>query len=137
MSRTVNKVILIGRMGRNPETRFMQDGKAITSFTIATNEYGGKDETGKSKEVAEWHFCKCFGKSAEIATEYLHKGNLVYVEGKIITRSWTDKEGNTRSQKEIFVDRFNNLSPRSENGQKAKEEAPDNPDNVDENDIPF
>lgn len=89
---SVNKVILIGHLGRDPEIRYSQDGAAITNVTIATSE-SWKDKSGEKQEKTEWHRVVFFGKLAEIAGEYLKKGSLVYVEGQLRTRKWQNKDG--------------------------------------------
>ena len=91
---SVNKVILVGNLGRDPETRYSPDGAAITNVTIATSDRWKDKTSGEMKEATEWHRVVFFGRLAEIAGEYLKKGRSVYVEGKLRTRKWTDKDGN-------------------------------------------
>ena len=89
---SVNKVILIGNLGRDPEVRYMPSGDAVANISIATTETW-KDKNGEKQEKTEWHRVAMFGKTAEIAGEYLKKGSQVYIEGRLETRKWTDKEG--------------------------------------------
>jgi single-strand DNA-binding protein len=109
---SVNKVILIGNLGRDPETRYMPDGGAITNISIATTD-AWKDKNGEKQEKTEWHRVAFFGKLAEIAGEYLKKGSQVYVEGRLQTRKWQDKEGVEKSTTEIVADRMQMLGSRS------------------------
>jgi single-strand DNA-binding protein len=104
MSRGVNRVILIGNVCADPETKYLPNGNAITNVTLATNESWKDKQTGQMQERAEFHRVVMFGKVAEIAGEYLRKGSQVYVEGKLQTRKWTDKEGQDRYTTEIVVD---------------------------------
>jgi single-strand DNA-binding protein len=109
---SINKVILIGNLGRDPETRYSADGAAITNVTIATTERWKDKASGEMKEVTEWHRVAFFGRLAEIAGEYLRKGRQVYVEGKLRTRKWTDKDGNERYTTEIIADDMKMLGSR-------------------------
>src|SRR5207247_1377797 len=109
---SVNKVILIGNLGRDPETRYMPDGGAITNISIATTDKW-KDKAGEMQEKTEWHRVAFFGKLAEIAGEYLKKGSQVYVEGRLQTRKWQDKEGQDKYTTEIVADRMQMLGSRS------------------------
>jgi single-strand DNA-binding protein len=102
---SVNKVILIGNLGADPETRYLPSGDAVTNIRIATSEKW-KDKGGEQKEHTEWHRIGFVGKLAEIAGEYLKKGSPVYVEGKIRTRKWQDKEGQDKYSTEIVADRL-------------------------------
>ena len=102
---SVNKVILIGNLGRDPETRYMPDGGAITNISIATTDTW-KDKAGEKQEKTEWHRVAFFGKLAEIAGEYLKKGSQVYVEGRLQTRKWQDKDGHDKYTTEIRADRI-------------------------------
>lgn len=103
---SVNKVILIGNLGRDPETRYMPDGGAITNISVATTEVW-KDKNGEKQEKTEWHRVAFFGKLAEIAGEYLKKGSQVYVEGRLQTRKWQDKDGQDRYSTEVVLQGFN------------------------------
>ena len=109
---SVNKVILIGNLGRDPEVRYMPSGDAVANISIATTETW-KDKTGEKQEKTEWHRVAMFGKTAEIAGEYLKKGSQVYIEGRLETRKWTDKEGHERYTTEIRADRMQMLGSRS------------------------
>ncbi len=109
---SVNKVILIGNLGADPETRYLPSGDAVTNIRIATSEKW-KDKSGEQQEHTEWHRIAFFGKLAEIAGEYLKKGSPVYVEGRIRTRKWQDKEsGQDRYSTEIVGDRMQMLGSR-------------------------
>ena len=112
---SVNKVILIGNLGRDPETRYMPDGGAITNISVATTDVW-KDKNGEKQEKTEWHRVAFFGKLAEIAGEYLKKGSQVYVEGRLQTRKWQDKEGQDRYTTEIIADRMQMLGSREGSG---------------------
>jgi single-strand DNA-binding protein len=108
---SVNKVILIGNLGADPETRYLPSGDAVTNIRIATTDTW-KDKSGEKQEHTEWHRVAFFGKVAEIAGEYLKKGSPVYVEGRIRTRKWQDKEGQERFSTEIVADRMQLLGSR-------------------------
>jgi single-strand DNA-binding protein len=108
---SVNKVILIGNLGADPETRYLPSGDAVTNIRIATTD-SWKDKSGEKQEHTEWHRVAFFGKTAEIAGEYLKKGSPVYVEGRIRTRKWQDKEGQERFSTEIVADRMQLLGAR-------------------------
>ncbi len=108
---SVNKVILVGNLGRDPETRYMPDGGAITNISIATTS-SWKDKSGEKQEQTEWHRIAFFGKLAEIAGEYLKKGSQVYVEGKLRTRKWQDKDGQDKYTTEIIADAMQMLGGR-------------------------
>ena len=108
---SVNKVILIGNLGADPETRYLPSGDAVTNIRIATTD-SWKDKSGEKQEHTEWHRVAFFGKTAEIAGEYLKKGSPVYIEGRIRTRKWQDKEGQERFSTEIVADRMQLLGGR-------------------------
>jgi single-strand DNA-binding protein len=114
---SVNKVILVGNLGRDPETRYMPDGGAITNVSIATTEVW-KDKNGDKQEKTEWHRVAFFGKLAEIAGEYLKKGSQTYVEGALRTRKWQDKSGNDRYTTEIIVSDMQMLGSRQGAGSR-------------------
>ena len=121
---SVNKVILIGNLGADPETRYLPSGDAVANIRVATTETW-KDKGGEKQEHTEWHRIAFFGKLAEIAGEYLKKGSPVYIEGRIRTRKWQDKEGQDRYSTEIVADRMQLLGSRgggSESG--AREPKP-------------
>jgi single-strand DNA-binding protein len=108
---SVNKVILIGNLGADPETRYLPSGDAVANIRMATTDVW-KDKTGEKQEHTEWHRVAFFGKLAEIAGEYLKKGSPVYIEGRIRTRKWQDKEGQDRYSTEIVADRMQLLGGR-------------------------
>ena len=110
---SVNKVIVVGNLGKDPETRFMPDGKAVCNFSVATTDKWKDKATGESKEATEWHRVSSFGRLAEICGEYLKKGSQVYIEGKLRTRKWQDKEGQDRYTTEIIADAMQMLGSRS------------------------
>ncbi|PIQ12799.1 MAG: single-stranded DNA-binding protein [Hydrogenophilales bacterium CG_4_9_14_3_um_filter_59_35] len=113
---SVNKVILIGNLGKDPEIRYMPNGDASANFSIATS-YTWKDKTtGEKQEKTDWHRVVMFGKLAEIAGEYLKKGSSVYVEGRIQTRKWANKEGQDQYTTEIVADKMQMLGGRSSGG---------------------
>jgi len=103
----INKVIIIGRLGQDPEVRFMPSGDAVANLSLATSETWKDKQTGEQKEKTEWHRVAIFGKLAEIAGQYLKKGSKVYIEGKLQTRKWTNQEGNDQYTTEIVLDGFN------------------------------
>jgi single-strand DNA-binding protein len=109
MARGVNKVIIVGTLGKDPETRYMPSGSAVTNLRLATNEQWKDKQTGEQQERTEWHSVAMFGRLAEIAAEYLRKGSQVYIEGKLRTRKWQDKEGKDRYTTEIVADEMQML----------------------------
>ena len=138
MAKTLNKVLLIGRLGKNPEIRYTPDGLAIANFSLATDEgYKGKD--GNYQSNTEWHRIVAFGKLAEICGEYLTKGKQVYIEGRIQTRSWNDQNGDKKYSTEIIAnnlimldsrqDSAPNISSSNKNSNTTTEKSDD--------DIPF
>jgi len=114
----INKVILVGRVGRDPEVRHLDNNATVARFTLATNETY-KNKNGEKVTNTEWHNLIVWRGLAEIAGRYIKKGTMLYVEGKIRTRSWDDKEGNKRYTTEIEVDNFQMLSSRSEEGSQS------------------
>ncbi len=124
MSRGVNKVIIVGNLGSDPDTRYMPSGSAVTNLSIATSESWKDKETGEQKERTEWHKIAMFGRLAEIAAEYLRKGSQVYIEGKLRTRKWQDKDGKDRWTTEIVADEMQMLGARSGAGAPAMAGAP-------------
>jgi single-strand DNA-binding protein len=116
MARGVNKVILVGNLGKDPETRYMPSGSAVTNLTLATSESWKDKQTGDQQERTEWHKIAMFGRLAEIAAEYLRKGSQVYIEGKLRTRKWQDKEGKDRYTTEIVADEMQMLGSRGGGG---------------------
>jgi len=123
---SVNKVILIGNLGRDPEVRYMPSGDAIVNINLATTDKWKDKKSGEQQERTEWHRVVMFGKPAEIAAEYLKKGSQAYFEGRLQTRKWTDKEGQDRYTTEIVADRMQMLGSRSGGTARAMpdDEAP-------------
>ena len=140
MARGINKVILIGNLGQDPETRYMPSGGAVTNFTLATNESWKDKQTGEQKDRTEWHKVAMFGRLAEIAAEYLRKGSQVYVEGRLQTRKWQDRDGNDRYTTEIIGDTMQMLGSRGDSAPTRSAPAQNTPsgttDDFDD-DIPF
>jgi single-strand DNA-binding protein len=159
MARGVNKVILVGTCGQDPEVRYMPNGNAVTNLSLATSEVWNDKQTGEKKEKTEWHRVSLFGKVAEIAGEYLKKGSQVYIEGKLQTREW-EKDGIKRYTTEIVVDMQgtmqllggkpqdgggsrpqgqNQQRPQQQNSRPQQAPAPDNNPQYDsfDDDIPF
>ena len=120
---SVNKVILVGNLGRDPETRYMPDGAAITNVSIATSFAWTDKASGEKKEETEWHRVVFRARLAEIAGEYLKKGSQVYVEGRLRTRKWQDKDGQDRYTTEIVAESMQMLGSRSGSGEPRPEPA--------------
>lgn len=116
---SVNKVILVGNVGKDPETRYISSGEATTSITLATTESWKDKSTGEKKEIVEWHRLVFWGKLAEIAGQYVKKGSQIYIEGKLQTRKWTDKENIDRYTTEIKVDVLQMLGGKQEGAGRA------------------
>jgi single-strand DNA-binding protein len=114
---TVNKVILIGRLGKDPEMRYTASGTAVANFSMATNHFT-RDQDGNNSDTTEWHQVVAFGRTAEVASEYLNKGKLVYIEGRLQTRSWDDQNGQKRYKTEVVCSNLQLL------GSKADSEVP-------------
>ena len=112
---SVNKVILVGRLGRDPETRYTGGGQAVANFSVATDETF-KDKSGERQKRTEWHKIVVWGKLAEIAQQYLKKGSLIFIEGRIQSREWQDKEGQKRTSFEIIASNFRMLGGRGDGG---------------------
>lgn len=129
---SINKVILIGHLGSDPEERFMPNGTATCRYSIATSE-NWKDKNGEKQEHTEWHRVVMFGKIAEIACEYLKKGAAVYIEGRLRTQEWTDKENIKRYTTVIIADTMKMLGKR----EKQQEEPISSTPSTDGDDIPF
>ena len=124
---SVNKVIIVGNLGRDPETRYLPSGEAVTNISVATTDKWKDKASGEQKEATEWHRVAFFGRQAEIAGEYLKKGSQVYVEGRLRTRKYQDKEtGKDRYSTEIIADRMQMLGSRPGAGEPrgAPDEAP-------------
>jgi len=137
----INKVILVGRLGRDPEVRYTRSGDAVANFSLATSEEWKDKNTGEKQEKTEWHRIVAWRRLGEICGEYLHKGSQVYVEGKLQTRSWEDRDGNTRYTTEIVAQSMQMLDSagRAASGPEAAEEhyPVEEPANVPDDDIPF
>ena len=118
MAKGINKVILIGRLGQDPELKYMPNGDAVANFSIATSE-SWKDQRGQKQERTEWHRCTAYRKVAEIIGEYLRKGANIYIEGKLQTREWTDQQGQKRYTTEIIVNEMQMLDGRNGNAAPA------------------
>ena len=116
---SVNKVILVGNLGRDPETRYMPNGEAVTNITIATSETWKDKTSGEKQEKTEWHRVTFYRRLAEIAGEYLKKGSQVYVEGRLETRKWQDKEGTDRYTTEIIANEMKMLGSRQGAGDRS------------------
>ena len=148
MARGINKVIIVGNLGGDPETRYMPSGSAVTNLTVATNESWKDKATGEQKDRTEWHKVAMFNRLAEIAAEYLRKGSQVYIEGKLRTRKWQDKNGQDRWTTEIIADEMQMLggrggsgggsAPMSSSSDSGSSSAPPQPGPDDfDDDIPF
>jgi len=124
MARGINKVIIVGNLGNDPETRYMPSGSAVTNLTVATNESWKDKATGEQKDRTEWHKVAMFNRLAEIAAEYLRKGSQVYIEGKLRTRKWQDKSGQDRWTTEIIADEMQMLGGRGGAGGGGGGSAP-------------
>ena len=116
MARGINKVIIVGNLGNDPETRYMPSGDAVTNISVATSESWKDKQTGEQKEKTEWHKVVMFRRLGEIAAEYLRKGSQVYIEGKLRTNKWQDKNGNDRYTTEIIADEMQMLGGRGGGG---------------------
>ena len=148
MARGVNKVILIGNLGKDPETRYLPSGGAVANVTVATSESWKDKQTGEAKERTEWHNVVFYQKLAEIVGQYLKKGSQVYIEGSIRTRKWQDKEGHDRYTTEIIANEMQMLggkpggggSASYERGGAGRSETPAAAvaeKSIEEDDIPF
>lgn len=124
MAGSINKVILIGRLGKDPEMRFTPSGKAVTNFTMATNEVW-TDQNGEKQERTEWHRVVTWGKLAENCAKLLSKGKQIYIEGRIQTRQWDDKDGNKRYTTEIVANTMQLLSPLDSQGTRMQDTSED------------
>jgi len=116
MARGVNKVILIGNLGADPETRYTPNGNAVTNIRLATSEIWNDKQTGQRQERTEWHRVVCFGKLAEICQQYLRKGSQIYIEGSLRTNKWQDKEGVDRYTTEIIASEMHMIGGRPNDG---------------------
>ena len=139
---SLNKVILIGNLGQDPEARFTPQGTAVTNLSLATNE-AWKDQNGELQDRTEWHRVVLYGRPAETAAEYMKKGQMVYVEGRLNTREWEDKNQIKRKTTEIRCDNFTMLGRRSDNqgggapSAGAMNTAPIPSTSTDDDDLPF
>ena len=113
---SVNKVILVGNLGRDPEVRYTQSGQAVANFTLATTDRWTDKQTGEKQERTEWHRIVVWGKQAELARDYLSKGKQLYVEGRLQTREWEDRDGNKRQTTEVVCQNFQFLGRREDGG---------------------
>ena len=145
MARGINKAIILGAVGQTPEARYLQDGSCVTSLSLATSESWKDKNSGEKIEKTEWHRVNFWGKSAEIVCQYVSKGDKLYVEGKLHTRRWTDKDGIDRYSIEIRADQFQLLGERREQQAQARpqparqqqvDQEPNPFDDIDQ-DIPF
>jgi len=148
MSRGINKVILVGNLGNDPEVRYSQSGTAMTSISVATSESWKDKTSGEQQERVEWHRVKFFGRLAEIAGEYLKKGSSVYIEGKLRTDKYVDKAGVEKYSTDIIADEMQMLGGKSESTPREQNAGPRNAEAVrqanqnqgqpfPEDDIPF
>ena len=142
--RGINKVIIVGNLGADPDSRAMPSGNAVTNISVATSESWNDRETGEKQEKTEWHRVVFFNRLAEIAAQYLKKGSQVYVEGKLQTRKWEDKEGNERWTTEVVANQMQMLGDRMSNDMSndnasSSQSSSDNDFSTDEFDdyIPF
>jgi single-strand DNA-binding protein len=124
MARGVNKVIIVGNLGNDPDTRYMPSGTAVTNLSVATSRSWKDKQSGEQKEHTEWHKVAMFDRLAEIAAEYLRKGSQVYIEGRLQTRKWQDKNGNDRWTTEIVANEMQMLGGRAGSGAPAMNDAP-------------
>src|SRR3981189_3448859 len=120
---SVNKVIIVGNLGADPETRYTPSGDAVTNIRVATTDRWKDKASGEMKEATEWHRVAFFGRLAEVAGEYLKKGSQVYVEGSLRTRKWQDKEGKERTTTEIVAERMQMRGSRQGAGEAGSREA--------------
>ena len=133
---SVNKVILVGAIGQDPEIKYTAKGDAVVNLSLATSESWKDKSTGEKKELTEWHRISIFGKPAEIAAQYVKKGSKLYVEGKIKSKKYTDKQGVERTVFEITCDAFKMLSsPAKSDARPAKKEMQE--DDLQDSEIPF
>lgn len=143
MARGINKVIIVGNLGADPDTKSMPSGNMVANFSVATSESWNDRDTGERQEKTEWHRVVFFGRLAEIADQYLRKGSQVYVEGKLQTRKWEDRDGNERwtteivgNQLQMLGERMNSGSSQSNNMDQSTSKSNFNDDEFDD-DIPF
>lgn len=144
MAKGINKVILIGNLGQDPETKYMPSGGAVTNISVATSESWKDKQTGENQERTEWHRVVFFNRLAEIAGEYLTKGSKVYIEGSLRTRKWQDQSGQDRYTTEIVANEMQMLDsqsggakPATNSNQQRSAPPQQDPDNDFDDDIPF
>ena len=144
MARGINKVIIVGNLGADPDSKAMPSGNAVTNISVATSESWKDRETGEKREKTEWHRVVFYNRLAEIAAQYLKKGSQVYVEGKLQTRKWDDKEGNERWTTEVIANQMEMLGERMSNNMSndnasSSQSTSDNDFSTDDfdDDIPF
>ena len=135
---SVNKVVLVGHLGGDPETRFLPSGAAVANFNLATNE-SWKDTNGEFQDKTEWHRCVMFGKSAELAGDLLKKGQLAYIEGKLQTRNWEDKDGVKRYTTEVVCDMFTMLGRKMDSAETQERPKPNESEDspLEDDELPF
>lgn len=131
----MNKALILGRVGQDPETRYLADGTAVTNLSVATSEKW-KDKNGNKQESTEWHRVAFFGKTAEVASEYVKKGSLILVEGKLTTNKWEDKEGNKRESTQIRGERLTLVGKPPQDDDERPAKSDNTSDDLDR-DIPF
>jgi single-strand DNA-binding protein len=134
---SVNKVILVGNLGQDPEVRYASSGDAVVNLNLATTSKWKDKASGQYKEETEWHRVSIFGKAAEVAGQYLKKGSAVYVEGKIKSKKYTDKQGIERTAFEITCENFQMLGGKASGDKPAPKQEAKPADNMPEDDIPF
>jgi single-strand DNA-binding protein len=134
---SVNKVILVGNLGQDPEVRYASSGDAVVNLNLATTSKWKDKASGQYKEETEWHRVSIFGKAAEVAGQYLKKGSAVYVEGKIKSKKYTDKQGIERTAFEITCENFQMLGGKALGDKPAPKQEEKPTDNMPEDDIPF
>ncbi len=122
----INRAQILGRLGQDPDVRFTQSGEAMTTLSIATSLSWKDKQTGEAKEKTEWHRCICFGRTAEIARDYLAKGRQVYVEGRLQTRKWTGQDGQDRYSTEVIVENLQLLGSRPDTAAAPAASRPTN-----------
>ena len=138
MAGSVNKVILIGNIGKDPEIRRFENGSVVANFPLATGESYTDKTTGEKRETTDWHSIVMWRGLAEIAEKYARKGQKVYIEGRLKTRSWQDKDGSMRYTTEVLADQMTLLSPKAENASPLPNNAPPYPDqSTDSNPTPL
>ena len=134
---SVNKVILVGNLGQEPEVRYATNGDAVVNLSLATTSKWKDKASGQMKEETEWHRVSIFGKAAEVAGQYLHKGSAVYVEGKIKSKKYTDKQGIERTAFEITCENFQMLGGKTSADKPVPKQESKPADDMPEDDIPF